>query len=86
MTPTEKINEVICEKLGVELKEVVPEAHLVDDLRADSLDLVELVMSLEEEADIEISDEEAETLSTVQTIYDFIKNKAGGNKWAAFNG
>lgn len=86
MTPIEKINEVISEKLGVNLEEIVPEAHIIDDLGADSLDLVELIMSLEEESDIDISDEEAEKLDTVQSIYDFIKSKAGGSKWDKFNG
>lgn len=85
MGPQEKINEVICEKLGIDIKEVVPEAHLVDDLGADSLDIVELIMSLEEEMKVDIVDEEAERLTTVQSIYDFIKNKAGGSKWDKFN-
>ncbi len=85
MTPIEKINEVIAEKLSVEIEEVVPDAHIIDDLGADSLDVVELIMALEEEANVEIDDEEAETLNTVQSIYDFIKNKVGGSKWDKFN-
>jgi len=85
MGPQEKINEVIAEKLGVDIKEVVPEAHIIDDLGADSLDVVELIMSLEEELNVEISDEEAEQLTTVQSIYNFIKNNVSRSKWDAFN-
>ena len=74
MTPEEKINEVIVEKLGINESDIVPEASFIDDLGADSLDLVELIMSLEELAQIDISDDEAETITTVQSAYDFIKN------------
>ena len=59
-------------QLSVELEEIVPEASFVDDLGADSLDLVELIMSMEEEFDIEIPDEQAEKLVTVQDVFDFI--------------
>ena len=58
--------------MSVDLEEVVPEASFVDDLGADSLDLVELIMSMEEEFDIEIPDEEAEKLLTVKDAFDFI--------------
>jgi acyl carrier protein len=61
----ERIKEIIVEQLGVEKDEVTPEAAFIDDLGADSLDIVELVMALEEEYDLEISDEEAEKIRTV---------------------
>jgi len=68
----EKVKKVVAEKLSVELEEVVPEASFVDDLGADSLDLVELIMAMEEAFDIEISDEEAEKLQTVKDAVDYI--------------
>ena len=73
MALEDKLKELIVEKLSVDLEDVVPEASFVDDLGADSLDLVELIMSLEEEFDIEISDEDAEKLITVKDAYDYIK-------------
>lgn len=73
MSVEDKIKQIIAEKLGVELSEVVPEASFVDDLGADSLDLVELVMTMEEEFDIDISDEDAEKLVTVQDAINFVK-------------
>jgi len=72
MSIEDKIKKIIVEKLSVDLEEVVPEASFVDDLGADSLDLVELIMSMEEEFDIEIPDEEAEKLVTVQDALDYI--------------
>ena len=72
MSLEDKVKKVIAEKLSVDLVEVVPEASFVDDLGADSLDLVELIMSMEEEFDIEISDEDAEKLATVKDAIDFI--------------
>ena len=75
MTAEDKIKKMIADKLGVDLSEVVPEASFVDDLGADSLDLVELVMSMEEEFDIDISDEDAEKIVTVKDAIDYI-NKA----------
>lgn len=72
MSLEDKVKKVIAEKLSVDLEEVVPEASFVDDLGADSLDLVELIMSMEEEFDIEISDEDAEKLVTVKDAIDFI--------------
>lgn len=86
MKAEEKVNEVICEKLGCSPKEVTPDASFIDDLGADSLDLVELIMSLEEIANIEIPDEAAEELVTVQDAYDYIKNAVGESKWSKFNG
>ncbi len=71
-----KITKVIVDKLGVKEDEVKPEATFVDDLGADSLDLVELIMALEDEFDIEIPDEEAEKLKTVSDAIEYVKSKA----------
>jgi acyl carrier protein len=68
----EKVKHIIVEQLGVEEEEVKPEASFVDDLGADSLDVVELVMALEEEFGLEISDEEAEKLTSVQQAVQYI--------------
>ena len=76
MEVEEKIKKIISEQLGVEEDEVVPEAKFVDDLGADSLDTVELVMALEEEFDLEIPDEDAEKMQTVGAAIDFIKERA----------
>ena len=76
MEVEEKIRKIISEQLGVEEDDVVPEAKFVDDLGADSLDTVELVMALEEEFEIEIPDEEAEKIQTVGAAIDFIKERA----------
>ena len=72
MSVEDKVKKIIAEKLSVDLQEVVPEASFVDDLGADSLDLVELIMSMEEEFDIDISDEDAEKLVTVQDAITYI--------------
>ena len=69
----QRVKEIIVEQLGVEEDEVSPEASFIDDLGADSLDTVELVMAFEEEFNIEIPDEEAERISTVQDAIDYIK-------------
>jgi len=74
MSVVDKVKKIIAEKLSVDLEEVVPEASFVDDLGADSLDLVELIMSMEEEFDIDISDEDAEKLVTVKDAIDYINN------------
>lgn len=71
----ERVIKVIAEQLSVDEEQVKTEAHFIDDLGADSLDLVELVMSLEKEFDCEIPDEEAEKITTVQSAIDYI-NKA----------
>jgi len=68
-----KVTKIIVEKLSVEPDDVMPEASFVDDLGADSLDLVELIMAMEEAFDMEIPDEEAEKLQTVQDAINFIK-------------
>ena len=71
----QKITKVIVEKLGVTEDQVKPEASFIDDLGADSLDTVELVMALEDEFDIEIPDEEAEKLKKVQDVIDYVTSK-----------
>ena len=71
----EKVKKIVSEQLGVDEAEVKPEASFANDLGADSLDTVELVMALEEEFDIEIPDEAAEGIGTVQAAVDFIKEK-----------
>ncbi len=71
----EKLIDVIVEQLSVDRDKVVPEATFVDDLGADSLDLVELIMALEENFGIEIPDEDAEGLDTVKDVIDYIKKK-----------
>ena len=73
MSVEEKVRKIIAEKLSVDLEEVVPEASFVDDLGADSLDLVELIMSMEEEFDTDISDEDAEKITTVQDAINYIQ-------------
>ncbi|HHZ12962.1 MAG TPA: acyl carrier protein [Clostridiales bacterium] len=70
----DKIKEIIVEQLGVEPDIVTMEASFIDDLDADSLDIVELIMALEEEFDMEIPDEEAEKISTVGDVIDYIKS------------
>jgi acyl carrier protein len=77
MSIEEKIKNIIVEQLGVSANEVVPEASFVDDLGADSLDLVELIMVLEEEFGKEIPDEDAEKILTVKDAMDYIKNITG---------
>lgn len=72
-TIEERVKKIIVEQLGVKPEEVVNNACFVDDLGADSLDTVELVMALEEEFDTEIPDEEAEKITTVQAAIDFIQ-------------
>ena len=76
MAVEDRVKKIIAEQLGVEEEEVVPEASFVQDLGADSLDTVELVMALEEEFDIEIPDEEAEKMQKVVQAIDYIKEKS----------
>ncbi len=71
----DKIKSIIIDKLGVEQNKITADANFINDLGADSLDQVELIMQLEEEFNIEISDEEAESLTTVGKVYDFLKDK-----------
>ena len=72
----EKVGSIIAEQLGVKLEEVKPQASFVDDLGADSLDTVELVMALEEEFGIEIPDEDAEKMATVGEAIKYIEEKS----------
>jgi acyl carrier protein len=72
MSIEDKVKKIIAEKLSVDMEELVPEASFVDDLGADSLDLVELIMSMEEEFDIDISDEDAEKITTVKDAFDYV--------------
>ncbi len=72
MSVEDKVKKIIAEKLSVDSGEVIPEAKFVDDLGADSLDLVELIMTMEEEFDIEIPDEDQEKIVCVQDAIDYI--------------
>jgi len=72
MSVENKVKKIIAEKLGVEIEKLVPEASFVDDLGADSLDLVELIMTMEEEFEMDISDDDAEKLVTVKDVIDYI--------------
>ena len=74
MAVADKVKSIIVEQLGVDEEEVTPDASFVDDLGADSLDTVELVMALEEEFECEIPDEEAEKITSVQQAIDYIKS------------
>ena len=74
MSVEEKVKEIIADQLGVDENQVTASASFIEDLGADSLDTVELVMALEEEFDIEISDESAEKISKVQDAIDYINN------------
>ena len=74
MSIEERVKKIIVEQLGVKEEEVKPEASFIEDLGADSLDTVELVIALEEEFDIEIPDEEAEKITTVQSAIDYVQN------------
>jgi acyl carrier protein len=79
MSLLEKVQAVVAEKLSVDEAEVLPEASFTDDLNADSLDLVELIMAFEEEfstdgVEIEISDEDAESITTVQAAIDYLRD------------
>ena len=77
MAVEEKVKSIIAEQLGVKSEEVTPGASFIDDLGADSLDTVELVMALEEEFGIEIPDEDAEKMTTVSDAVKYIEEKIG---------
>ena len=74
----QKVQDIIAESLGVKRNEVVASASFIDDLNADSLDIVELVMTIEKEFDIEIPDDEAERIRTVQDAIDYIRAHVTG--------
>jgi acyl carrier protein len=76
----ERVKQIIMDQLGVSADQVTPQASFIDDLGADSLDTVELVMALEEEFDIEIPDEDAEKMKTVQDALDYLKKHVGETK------
>lgn len=77
MNVEDKVSDIIVEQLGVDEEEVTAEASFVEDLGADSLDTVELVMAFEEEFDLEIPDEDAEKITTVQDAIDYIQSHQG---------
>jgi acyl carrier protein len=76
MSLNEKVTNIIVDKLSVDVSRVVPEASFLDDLGADSLDTVELIMEFEEEFDLEIPDEDAEKITTVGAALEYINNHA----------
>jgi acyl carrier protein len=75
MALEDRVKDIIVEQLGVAREEVVPEASFIDDLGADSLDIVELVMAMEEEFDVEIPDEDAEKIQTIGSAIAYLKGK-----------
>ncbi len=77
-SPAERVREIIVEQLGVNVEQVTDDAKFVEDLGADSLDVVELVMALEEEFGTEIPDEEAEKLTTVGEAIKYVEKIVGG--------
>ena len=79
MAVSDKVKSIIVEQLGVDEEEVTPDASFVDDLGADSLDTVELVMALEEEFDIEIPDEDAEKMTTVADAIKYLESHVPKN-------
>lgn len=70
----EKVQEIIAEKLSVDPSEITQDASFIDDLNADSLDIVELIMALEDELDMEIPDEDVEGFKTVGDVVEYVKN------------
>ena len=74
-TTEEKVKKIVMDHLGIDESKILPDSKFIDDLGADSLDTVELVMAFEEQFDIEIPDDAAETILTVQNAVDFIDNK-----------
>lgn len=79
MDVLEKVKEIVAERLGVDVDEIQPESSFVDDLGADSLDVVELVMAFEEEFDLEIPDEHVEQIATVGDAVAYIQERRGQN-------
>ena len=79
MSISQRVKQIIVEQLGVDAAEVTPQANFVNDLGADSLDALEIVMTIEEEFDIRIEDAEARKVVFVQDIVDFVENKVKGS-------
>jgi len=79
MSLERRVQEIIVEQLGVSAEEAVPEASFIDDLGADSLDIVELVMAMEEEFDVEIPDEDAEKIQTIGAAVQYLRDKLEAN-------
>ena len=77
MAVEERVSQLIVDQLGVSVEEIKPEVSFLDDLGADSLDIVELVMAMEEEFDIEIPDDDAEKIQTIGDAFAYVKEKAG---------
>ncbi len=71
----DRVSAIVVEQLGVTQEELAPEASFIDDLGADSLDIVELVMAIEEEFDIEIPDDDAEKIQTIKDVISYVKGK-----------
>ncbi len=71
----DRVSAIVVEQLGVTKEELAPEASFIDDLGADSLDIVELVMAMEEEFDIEIPDDDAEKIQTIEDVITYVKGK-----------
>ncbi len=77
MSVEKKVKEIIIKQLNLDVKEVSLEAAFIDDLGADSLDVVEIIMAMEEAFDLEIPDEDVENITIVQDVVDYIKQKTG---------
>lgn len=77
MSIEDRVRDIIVDKLGVSAEKVKAEAHFIDDLGADSLDTVELVMAFEEEFDVEIPDDDAQQITTVQSAIEYLSKKIG---------
>ena len=73
----DRVADIIVEQLGITRGEIVPEASFIDDLGADSLDIVELVMAMEEKFDIEIPDDDAEKIQTIGDVFSYVKERLG---------
>jgi len=78
MAVDQRVSEIIVEQLGVSAEEIIPEASFIDDLGADSLDIVELVMAMEEAFDLEIPDEDAERIQTIGDAMSYVKERTQG--------
>lgn len=75
MTVEDKVRRTIAQKLKIDIEDVVPEANFINDLGANSLDIVELIMTMEDMFDIEIEDDQAEKLATVKDVLEFLKSR-----------